>query len=149
MNRPVTRLGIVLVLGAALGLGGCFKISKDLPPDTPAYVKLYPGAGQVVAIDVAGMKSAVFQAPAEPADIVAFYRTQAAADQLAESQAPPQANAAPGQVSALFGDPKGAQFLIVVARPQQPTQGEAQGLPPAKPSSMVDLTYKPAAKAAS
>jgi len=139
MSRPVTKLGIVFVLAATLGLSGCFKISKTLPADAPAYVKLYPGAGQVVAIDIAGMKSAVFQAPAAPADVVAFYRTQAAADQLPEGAPPANAATVPGQATAVFGDPKGSQFLIVVARPGPQNQG----------GSMVDLTYKPAPKAAS
>jgi len=139
MSRPVTRLGIAAAFAVALALGGCFKVSKDLPPDAPAYVKLYPGSGQVVAIDVAGMKSVVFQAPASPADVVSFYRTQAVNAQMPETAAPPQANAAPGQVSAVFGDPKSAQFLVVVARPQ--SSGQA--------GSMVDLTFKPAPKAAS
>jgi hypothetical protein len=139
MNRPVAKLGIVIAFAVTLALGGCFKVGKDLPADAPAYVKLYPGAGQVVAIDMAGMKSAVFQAPASPTDVVAFYRAQAANDQLPERQATAQANAPAGQVSAVFGDPKSARFLVVVARPGPQNQG----------GSMVDLTYRPAPKTGS
>jgi hypothetical protein len=137
MNGLKTKSGLALLLAAALTLGGCFKISNGLPPDAPAYVKVYPGATGVMSIDAGIMKSVTFQAPDTPATVMLFYRSQAAAAQMPESQSPNQTNAPAGQESAVFGDPKdNGAFMVVAARPQPQGQG-----------STVSLMYKPAPKA--
>ena len=114
----------------------CIKVSNSLPADAPSYIKLYPGAAQVVLVDVAGMKSATYQSNGKIDAVMAFYRAQAASEQMPEGRVPPQANAPADQQSAVFGDPATQKFLVVVARPHEP-------------GTMVNLTYKPAAKAPS
>ena len=137
MTISSNKRSLFLGLAAALALSGCFKVSNTLPADAPSFVKLYPGSAQVVTVDLAGMKSVVYQAPAAAPDaVISFYRTQAATDQMAEQAAPPQANAPADQKQAVFGDPSGDKFLVVVARPQGT-------------GTMVSLTYKPPPKAPS
>jgi hypothetical protein len=137
MTTFINKRSLFLGIATALALSGCFKVSNALPADAPSFVKLYPGSAQVVTVDVAGMKSVVYQAPsAAPDAVLTFYRTQAAAEQMPEQAAPPQANAPADQKQAVFGDPSGAKFLVVVARPQGT-------------GTMVSLTYKPPPKAPS
>jgi hypothetical protein len=71
----------------------------------------------------------------KPDAVLAFYRTQAAADGLTETQPASTANAAPGQLQAQFNDTAQSKMLVVIARPQGA-------------NTMVSLTYKPV-KAAS
>ena len=127
---------LIVALAAVALLGGCIKMDKTPPKDLPAYVQVYPGAGQVMSLNVAGMSALAFQAPAKPDDVISFYRNQAAANGLPESAAPASANAATGQQQATFGDPASDRLLVVVVRPQ----GDG---------SMVSLTYKAPAKPAS
>ena len=139
MTKSIGKYGMILALGAALALGGCFKIKSGLPADAPAYVKVYPGATQVMSIDVGPMKSVVFQAPDTPATVMIYYRSQAVAEQMPEAQAPSQGGTQPGQESAVFGDAKdGGAFMVVAARPAP--QGQV--------GSTVSIMYKPAAQPA-
>jgi hypothetical protein len=127
---------LIIALAAVALLGGCMKVSNAPPKDLPAYVTVYPDAAQVVSMSAGVMSAVAFQASAKPDDVIAFYRRQAQADGLPETQAPPQAGAPADQRQAVFGDPAGDRMLVVVARPR----GEG---------SMVSLTYKPAPKAPS
>jgi len=133
MSGPIGLRRVFLALAASLALAGCFKVSNSLPADAPAYVRTYPGAAQIITVDVAGMKAVAFKAAATPDEVLAYYRTQAHTDGMAESAAPPQAGAKPGQKAVVFGDPNTPKFLVVTVQPQE------QG-------TMVSLTYKPPAK---
>ena len=127
---------LIVAITAALMLAACVKMGGAPPKDLPAYVKIYPGATQVMALNMGELSSIALQTTAKPDDIIAFYRTQAAADGLPEQAAPAPANATPGQKQAAFGDPSGGKMLIVVVKPQSD-------------GSILSLTYKPAPKPAS
>ena len=86
MTKSIGKYGMILALGAALALGGCFKIKSGLPADAPAYVKVYPGATQVMSIDVGPMKTVAFQAADTPATVLTYSRAQAVAEQMPEAQ---------------------------------------------------------------
>ncbi len=121
---------IVALAAVALLVGGCMKVGNAPPKDLPAYVQVYPGAAQVVSMNVGPMSALAFQASAKPDEVIAK------TNDLPETQAPAQANAPADQRQAVFGEPAGGRMLVVVARPH------AAG-------SMVSLTYKPAPKAPS
>ncbi|HZZ34602.1 MAG TPA: hypothetical protein VFE03_02670 [Caulobacteraceae bacterium] len=142
---------LIVALAAVALIGGCVKTGKNgeqevnvlgakvetgtsLPADAPPYVKAYPGAGEIVKMKIAGMSAVAFEAPASVDEVIAYYRTQAAADGLPElpEQKPP--SGAANQKGVTFGDPGGERMLMVLARP-------------GKQGTMVSLTYKPAATA--
>jgi hypothetical protein len=123
----------IAALASLALLGGCVKMDSSPPKDLPDYVKLYPGAQPMMTMAVGPMSAEVETTTDKPDDVIAYYRTQAASDGLAETKSPTAATAQ-GQVQAQFGDPNG-KFLIVTARPQGT-------------NTIVSLTYKPV-KAAS
>lgn len=132
MNTPIGKRHLLLSLAAVLALGGCFKMKAGMPTDAPSYVHVYPDAAQVMQVEVAGMKALAFQTPATPDTVLAYYRAQAATDQLPET--PVQGGPVPGQTSTSFGSSTSDRYLVVMVRPHE--QGSA-----------VTLTYKPPAKA--
>jgi hypothetical protein len=125
----------ILALASVALLGGCVKMDKNPPKDMPDYAKLYPGGQPMMTMNVGPLSSEVETTSDKPDAVIAFYRTQAAADGLPETHAAATANAAPGQLQVQFGDPAQGKFLVVVARPQGT-------------NTIVSLTYKPV-KAAS
>ena len=127
---------LLLALVAVLALGACFKIDKAPPKDLPTWVKVYPGATNVVSVGMGQMTSIVFQTTSSPDDVVTYYRAQAQQDGLTEQAANPPAGATPEQRQASFRDATGGEILVVIARPQQS-------------ATMVDLTYNNQPKAAS
>src|SRR5258707_15665479 len=108
---------IVGLAAVALLVGGCMKVGNAPPKDLPAYVQVYPGAAQVVSMNVGPMSALAFQASAKPDEVIAFYRDLAKTNDLPETQAPAQANAPADQRQAVFGEPAGGRMLVVVARP--------------------------------
>jgi hypothetical protein len=112
------------------------KIDKAPPKDLPAFVKVYPGASQVMSMGMGSMSSIIFQTTSSPDDVVGYYRVQASSDGLSELPAQPQTGARAEQRQASFRDSTGGEFLMVIARPQQN-------------STMVSLTYRNAPKAGS
>ncbi|MFI4935559.1 MAG: hypothetical protein ACHP7N_13125 [Caulobacterales bacterium] len=128
---------LIVALVAVALVGGCMNTSKTPPKDLPDYVKIYPGATQVVAMGLGSMSTEVFSTSASPDEVVSFYRTQAQSDGLPEGSAPAPAGAPPEQKQAEFGDPASGKMLVVVAKP-------SQGV-----GTMVSLIYKPAPKAPS
>jgi hypothetical protein len=127
---------VILALVAATALAGCIKMDKTPPKDMPSYVRLYPGSTQVMSMNLGGMEADAFQTTASADDILAFYRTNAATDGLAETAAPAQAGAAAGDKQLALTDAATGRMLIVVIKPQ------------ASGASMVSLTWKTQAKAA-
>ena len=125
----------IAALASLTLLGGCVKMDSSPPKDLPDYVKLYPGAQPMMTMQVGPLSSETETTADKPDAVIAFYRTQAAADGLPETQTPTPANAAPGQLQVQFGDMSQGKMLVVMARPQGT-------------STMVTLMYKPA-KAAS
>jgi hypothetical protein len=117
---------LIVALAAVALIGGCMKVSTAPPKDLPEWVKVYPGAQQVVSVNMGPISSLAFQAPAAPADVVAYYRNGASSDGLIET--PMQADAS-GPVKATFRNAAGDEFLTVVAQPQGA-------------GSMVSLAYK-------
>jgi hypothetical protein len=124
-----------LALASLALLGGCVKMDSSPPKDLPDYVKLYPGAQPMMTMDIGPLSSETETTTDKPDAVIAFYRTQAAADGLPETQSTPTGNAAPGQLQVQFGDMAQGKTLVVVARPQGT-------------STLVTLMYKPV-KAAS
>ena len=119
---------LLLALTAALAVGGCMKVDKAPPKDMPTWVKIYPGASQVVSVGMGPMTSIVFQTTSSPDDVVSYYRSQAQADGLSEQATNPPAGSPPEQRQASFRDSTGGEILVVIAKPQQN-------------ATMVDLTY--------
>jgi len=117
---------LIVALAAVALIGGCMKVGNGPPKDLPEFVKVYPGAQQVVSVNMGPISSLAFQAPAAPADVVAFYRNGASSDGLTET---PMQGDASGQAKATFRNATGDEFLTVVA--------QAQGA-----GSMVSLAYK-------
>jgi hypothetical protein len=124
-----------LALASIVLLGGCVKMDKNPPKDLPDYVKLYPGAQPMMTMSVGPLSSETETTADKPDAVIAFYRTQAAADGLPETKSAPAANATPGQLQVQFGDMAQGKMLVVMARPQGAT-------------TMLTLMYKPV-KAAS
>jgi hypothetical protein len=125
---------MVAVAAVAL-LGGCVKMDKNPPKDLPDYVKLYPGAQPMMNMNLGVLKSEVETTTDTPDTVMAYYRSEAAADGLTEKPVTTPANAKPGQVQSQFSDASGTKMLIVMAQPQSP-------------GTMISLSYRPA-KAAS
>ena len=124
-----------LALASLTLLGACVKMDSSPPKDLPDYVKLYPGAQPMMTMQVGPLSSETETTADKPDAVIAFYRAQAAADGLPETQTTAPANAAAGQLQVQFGDMSQGKILVVMARPQGTT-------------TMVTLMYKPA-KAAS
>jgi hypothetical protein len=125
---------MVAVATVAL-LGGCVKMDKNPPKDLPDYVKLYPGAQPMMNMNLGVLMSEVETTTDTPDTVMAYYRSEAAADGLTEKVATTPANAKPGQVQSQFSDASGTKMLIVMAQPQSP-------------GTMISLSYRPV-KAAS
>ena len=124
----------VIALAAAALLTACVKVNKSLPADAPPYAVVYPGATQVVSMDMMGMQSILFQVADTPDTILGYYRTQATSNGLQEVSAANKGS--PEQKQASFRDPSSNRIFVVVARPKNG-------------GTMVDLTYTSASKAAS
>jgi hypothetical protein len=125
----------IAALASLALLGGCVKMDSSPPKDLPDYVKLYPGAQPMMRMGLGPLSSETETTTAKPDAVIAFYRTQAAADGLPETQSTTTSNAAPGQLQVQFGNMAQGKILVVVARPQGT-------------STLVTLMYKPV-KAAS
>jgi hypothetical protein len=125
---------MVAVATVAL-LGGCVKMDKNPPKDLPDYVKLYPGAQPMMNMNLGVLMSEVETTTDTPDTVMAYYRSEAAADGLTEKVATTPTNAKPGQVQSQFSDASGTKMLIVMAQPQSP-------------GTMISLSYRPV-KAAS
>jgi hypothetical protein len=126
----------IAALAAVALVGGCVKMDKNPPKDLPDYVKLYPGGQPMMSMNLGVLSSEVETTTDSPATVIAYYRTEAAADGLTEKTAAPQANATAGQLQVQFSDAKGSKLLVVVAKPQPP-------------GTMVSLSYRPVKAAAS
>jgi hypothetical protein len=128
------RLHGVCALAAVAALtvvGGCVKMDKNPPKDLPGYVKLYPGAQPTATMSMGPLSTEMETTADAPETVMAFYRSQAAADGLVEKPVNAPANAAPGQVQTTFSDATGDKTLIVLVRPQSP-------------GTLLSLTYRPA-----
>jgi hypothetical protein len=125
----------IAALASLALLGGCVKMDKNPPKDLPDYVQLYPGAQPMMNMNMGVLSAEVETTTDTPDTVMAYYRTQAAANGLIEKPAAAPANATAGQEQAQFADTTGTKILVVIAKPQSP-------------GTMVTLTYKPA-KAAS
>jgi len=136
MKRLIVAFAAVAAL-SGLGLGGCFKMDKTPPKDMPAYVKLYPGATQMMSMNLGGMEVDVVTTTAAPDDVIGFYRTQGASDGLSETAAPTASGAGPNDKQLALTDAATGRMLVVVVKPQS------------SGGSVVSLTWKVAAKAAS
>jgi hypothetical protein len=123
---------LLFVLATLAALGGCFRMDKTPPKDLPSYVRLYPGAQQMMNMSLGPTTADLMTTTDSPDQVVSFYRTQAASDGLTEMSAPAPAASAPGQVQAAFSDKATNRLLVVLARPQ--TEGQTT-------TTMVDLTY--------
>jgi hypothetical protein len=119
---------LILGLAAAAALAGCIKMDKSPPTNLPAYVKMYPGSTNVMNMNMGSVTADAFTTPDAPAQVMTFYRTQAASDALPEAAAPAAAGATAGQQQATFNDAATGRMLVVIAKPQ------AAG-------SMVSLTW--------
>src|ERR1700723_1809182 len=108
----------IAALASLALLGGCVKMDSSPPKDLPDYVKLYPGAQPMMTMQIGPLSSETETTTDKPDAVIAFYRTQAAADGLPETQPTPATNAAPGQLQAQFGNMAEGKTLVVVARPQ-------------------------------
>jgi hypothetical protein len=126
----------IAALAAVALVGGCVKMDKNPPKDLPDYVKLYPGGQPMMSMNLGVLSSEVETTTDSPATVIAYYRTEAAADGLTEKTAAPQANATAGQLQVQFSDATGSKLLVVVAKPQPP-------------GTMVSLSYRPVKAAAS
>jgi hypothetical protein len=131
MARSFPMLTMAGVAAAVL-LGGCLKMDKTPPKDLPSYVKLYPGAEPTARMSLGPMSSELETTTDSPATVIAYYRTQAAADGLTEKQVQAPASAAQGQMQTTFNDATGDKMLIVLAKPQSGNNG-----------TLVSLTYRP------
>jgi hypothetical protein len=121
----------IATLAALALLGACVKMSSAPPTDLPSYVKLYPGGQPTMTMAMGPLSSEIETTTDKPDAVIAFYRTQAAADGLPETQMAAPANAKPGQLQAQFGDLPSGKMLVVTASPQDA-------------STLVTLIYKPA-----
>ena len=105
---------VMLALVAAAALGGCFKFDKTPPKNIPAYVKLYPGSTQVMNMSMGMVTVDAATTTDTPDAVVAFYRTQAAADGLTETAPPTSPASSPDQKSIAFQSPPDKMLAIVV-----------------------------------
>jgi hypothetical protein len=126
---------IVALVAMAL-LGGCVKMDKNPPKDLPDYVKLYPGAQPTATMSMGPLSTEMEATTDAPETVMAFYRSQAAADGLTEKPVSAPANASSGQLQTQFTDATGDKTLIVLVRPQTP-------------GTLVSLTYRPVKAAGS
>jgi hypothetical protein len=106
-------------------------MDKNAPKDLPGYVKLYPGAQPTATMSMGPLSTEMETTADTPEAVMAFYRSQAAADGLVEKPVSAPANASPGQVQTTFSDASGDKTLIVLVRPQNP-------------GTLLSLTYRPA-----
>ena len=108
-------LGIAAVASAA-ALGGCIKMDKTPPKNLPAYVQLYPGSTQVMHMDMGPLTVDGAMTPDNVDTVLAFYRTQAAANGLTETTPPQTTSLDASQKQLAFEGP--GEFLAVVAKPE-------------------------------
>jgi hypothetical protein len=121
----------IVALAAVALVGGCIKMDKNPPKDLPDYVQLYPGAQPMATMTMGPMTSEMETTTDSPETVIAYYRTQAAANGLTEKQVSAPANASAGQMQTTFSDATGEKTLIVLAKPQDK-------------ATIVSLTYRPA-----
>ena len=107
---------VMLALVAVAALGGCFKFDKSPPKNLPAYVKLYPGSTNVMTMNMGPVTVDGATTPDSPDTVIAFYRTQAAADGLTETTPPATAAASPDQKQVAFQGPD--KLLAVIVKPE-------------------------------
>jgi hypothetical protein len=122
----------IVALAAVALLGGCLKMDKTPPRDMPSYARLYPGAQPTATMALGPMTVEMETTTDSPATVLAYYRTQAAADGLTEKAAKAPAGATPGQAQTAFTDATGDKMLIILAKPQGGDNG-----------TLVSITYKP------
>jgi hypothetical protein len=127
MARSMRVLGLGTVAALAL-LGGCVKMDKNPPKDLPGYVKLYPGAQPTATMSMGPMTSEMETTTDSPETVMAFYRSQAAADGLAEKPVNAPGNVDPGQMQTTFSDGAGKTLMVLVK--------------PTNPGTLVSLTYR-------
>jgi len=120
----------IVVLAAVALVGGCIKMDKNPPKDLPDYVQLYPGGQPMATMTMGPMTSEMETTTDSPETVIAYYRTQAAANGLTEKQVSTPANASAGQMQTTFSDATGQKMLIVLAKPQDK-------------GTIVSLTYRP------
>ena len=129
MRRSVPVLGIMAL--AALGLvGGCMKVNKDPPKDMPAYAPVYPGSQNVMSVGIGPETADMMTTADSPDQVIAYYRAQAVANGLQETQTPTQPAA--GEQKAAFADAASGRMLVVIARPHDASHNG---------QTMVDITY--------
>jgi hypothetical protein len=110
---------LILALAAVAVLGGCFKFDKTPPQNMPAYVKLYPGSTQMMHMDMGQLTVDGATTPDKVDTVVAFYRTQAAADGLTETTPPKTTSLDPDQKAIAFEGPD--KFLAIIVKPEGDT----------------------------
>jgi hypothetical protein len=130
MTRSFPVLGLAALAALAL-VGGCMKMNKDPPKDMPAYAPLYPGSQNVMSVAIGPETADMMTTSDSPDQVIAYYRAQAAANGLSETQTPAQATS-PSEQKAAFADRATGRMLVVLARPNDASHG---GL------TMVDITY--------
>ena len=130
MRRTHLMLGLSAAAALA-GLAGCMQTSKEAPKNMPPYARLYPGSQNIMSLVIGPETADMMTTPDSAEQVIAYYRTQAAADGLAETQAPTQAPS-PGDQKATFADRASGRMLVVIAKPQDAKQGG---------KTMVDITY--------
>jgi hypothetical protein len=130
MVRSFSGLGLAALAALSL-VGGCMKMNKDPPKNMPAYAPLYPGSQNVMSLGIGPETADMMTTADSPDQVIAYYRAQAAANGLQETQAPTQAPTA-GDLKAAFSDPATGRMLVVIAKPHDPAHA---GL------TMVDITY--------
>ena len=127
-----TRKVVVLVAVAALtALGGCLKTDKDPPKNMPSYARLYPGSQNIMSLEIGPETADMMTTSDSPEQVIAYYRAQAAADGLQETQSPTTAPSA-GDLKASFVDRATGRMLVVIAKPHDASHGG---------QTMVDITY--------
>jgi hypothetical protein len=130
MTRSFPGIGLAALAALAL-VGGCMKMNKQPPKDMPAYAPLYPGSQNVMSVVVGPETSDMMTTSDTPDVVLAYYRAQAAANGLQETQTPTQATT-PDEQKASFADTASGRMLVVLAKPNDPSHA---GL------TMVDITF--------
>ena len=128
--RAIPMLGAASVAALAL-LGGCMKTDKNPPKSMPTDARLYPGSQNLMSLVIGPETSDMMLTPDSAEQVLAYYRTQAAADGLPEAQSPTPAPSA-GDQKAAFNDPATGRMLVVIAKPHDASHGG---------QTMVDITY--------
>jgi hypothetical protein len=124
-------LGFAMLAGL-VALGGCLKTDKGPPKNMPSYAHLYPGSQNVMSVEIGPETADMMTTSDNPDTVIAWYRTEAAADGLPEAQDPTPSANAPGDQKASFFDRATGRMLVVIAKPGDASHGG---------QTMVDITY--------